>query len=84
MAIGIALPSPVERGQGIAVACRFHCPIGLPTPRRSIAADIRETFNEAQMPFNIGEILYDDLQRERAGAYVFAEASQLRHLPLML
>lgn len=35
------------------------------------------------MPFDIGEILYDDLQCERSGAYVFAEASQLRHPPLM-
>ena len=35
------------------------------------------------MPFDIGEILYDDLKCERACAYVFAEASQLRHAPLV-
>lgn len=36
------------------------------------------------MRFDIGEILYDNLKCERACAYVFAEASQLRNAPLAL
>ena len=65
------------------MAHRFHRPIGLSVPGRPNTADIREPFDEAQMPFDIGETLYDDLQCERASAHVFAEASQLCHPPFM-